>query len=318
MRRLSLLLAACSLLIACGSSIDDVVPLSQGGSAGSAAGNTSAGTGGGGSAGAGGIGVGGATMSGGSTNGGSANAGGMLGTGGTLGASGGADRGGATSGGNNGKGGMASGSGGASSAGAANGGARQSGGATQGGAAQAGAAQGGTAQGGATGAAGGTHTNPLTQAQIDAFVNAHNEARSGNLNPPPSPPLPPVTWDATLADVAFNYLSKCQGTTLSDHNANRTKDYAALGGKDYVGENIYASSGKSVDPAAAVKSWMSEADDFDYDSPNLSAAGHYTQVVWRTSVRIGCAIVNCPNMKYPNNVLCDYAPGGNVNGQKPY
>jgi hypothetical protein len=302
MRRLSLLLGACSLLIACGSSMDDVHPLAQGGSAGSAAGNTSAGTGGGSSTSAGGIGVGGTAMSGGSPFGGSANSGGMLGTGGAVGASG---SGGALGGG-------------AANGGAANGGAKQSGGATQGGAAQAGGTQGGAAPGGTTGAAGGTHTNPLTQPQIDAFVNAHNQARSGNLNPPPSPPLPPVTWDATLADVAFNYLSKCQGTTLSDHNANRTKEYAALGGKDYVGENIYASSGKSVEPAAALKSWMNEADAFDYDSPNLSAAGHYTQVVWRTSVRIGCAIVNCPNMKYPNNVLCDYAPGGNVNGQKPY
>lgn len=323
MRRISLLFAACTLIACSGSSIDDGDPLAHGGSGGEATNNANGG------AATGGVATGG-SLNGGATAGGAANGGMSTGMGGGIGNGGSANNAGAPGGGatssNGGTGGTSSGSGGKGNSAGANGGgatskggASSSGGAASGGATSGGAAaSGGAAQAGSTGTAGGSHTNPLTQAQIDAFVNAHNQARSGNLNPPPSPALPPVTWDATLADVAFNYLSKCQGTTLSDHNANRTKDYAALGGKDYVGENIYASSGKSADPAAAVSSWMSEASSFDYNNPNLSAAGHYTQVVWRASVRIGCAIVNCPNMKYPNNILCDYAPGGNISGQKPY
>jgi hypothetical protein len=176
---------------------------------------------------------------------------------------------------------------------------------------------GGSGGNGGNGGNGGAHTNPLLQAQIDAFVAAHNAARSGPLNPTPSPALPPVSWDAVLADVAYNYLSQCQGTTLVDHNANRTTDYAALGGTDYVGENIYATTGTAV-PGDAVSDWMSEASSFDYATDDLSTAGHYTQVVWRASVRIGCAIVDCPKLTYSDSVLCDYAPGGNIEGQKPY
>lgn len=163
-----------------------------------------------------------------------------------------------------------------------------------------------------------THTNPLTQELIDAFVKAHNDARASNLVPTPSPPLPPVTWDAALADTAYNYLSQCTSSNgdLVDHNEDRTQDYAALGGTDYVGENIYASSASSIDPADAVKSWMSEAP--NYKPGDVTSAGHYTQVVWRTSVRIGCAIVNCPSVRFHNTVLCDYAPGGNIKGQNPY
>ncbi|HEY4157605.1 MAG TPA: CAP domain-containing protein, partial [Polyangiaceae bacterium] len=139
---------------------------------------------------------------------------------------------------------------------------------------------------------GGTGTNPLSQTLINEFVTAHNAARSGPLTPPPSPALPPVTWDSILADSAYNYLSQCVASgSLVAHNANRTEDYAALGGSGYVGENIYASSGKSADPAAAVSDWMSEAPMFDYATDNITDAGHYTQVVWRASVRIGCAIV---------------------------
>jgi uncharacterized protein YkwD len=167
-----------------------------------------------------------------------------------------------------------------------------------------------------------SHTNPLSKYLIDAFVAAHNAARaSTSLNPQPSPALPPVSWDPILADTAYNYLSKCVSSDgqLVDHNKNRASDYQALGGTDkYVGENIYATTGNTVAPADAVNSWMSEASKYDYSKNDFSNAGHYTQVVWRDSVRIGCAIVNCANARYNNTVLCDYAPGGNITGQKPY
>jgi len=153
---------------------------------------------------------------------------------------------------------------------------------------------------------------------IDAFVAAHNQERSGPLNPPPSPPLPQVSWDAILADSVYNYAIRCVGADgLLSHNANRSTDYQMLGGSGYVGENIYGSSGRTVTPDAAVSLWMAEASSYDYAS-NSGSAGHYTQVVWRDSVRIGCAIVDCPALTYHNTVICDYAPGGNINGQRPY
>jgi hypothetical protein len=175
--------------------------------------------------------------------------------------------------------------------------------------------------GGSGGGSGGSGsmTNPLTQDLINAFVDAHNAARSGPLDPPPSPAQPPVSWDGILADAVYNYAIRCQGSNgLLSHNANRSADYQALGGSGYVGENIYGSSGNNVTPAGAVMLWMSEADDYDYASGNIGSAGHYTQIVWRASVRIGCAIVDCPALTYHNTVICDYAPGGNISGQRPY
>jgi len=169
------------------------------------------------------------------------------------------------------------------------------------------------------GGGGGSGTNPLGQAQIDEFVSAHNQARSGPLNPPPSPALPEVSWDAILADSAYDYLAKCQSSdgTMVDHNANRTSDYAALGGSGYVGENIYAAQGSAARPTDAVTLWMSEASSYDY-ATNSGSAGHYTQVVWRDSTHIGCAIVTCSGLRFSSSILCDYAPGGNISGQKPY
>jgi hypothetical protein len=175
-----------------------------------------------------------------------------------------------------------------------------------------------TGSGGASGGTTGGNTNPLAQEQIDAFVTAHNQARSGPLDPPPSPALPPVSWDGVLADSVYNYALRCQGANgLLSHNANRSEDYQALGGSGYVGENIYGTSGAAT-PAGAVALWMSEASSYDYNSGSFGSAGHYTQIVWRASVRIGCAIVDCPALTYHNTVICDYAPGGNITGQKPY
>lgn len=175
----------------------------------------------------------------------------------------------------------------------------------------------------AAGADVGGHTNPLSKDLLSAFVAAHNAARARtDLNPAPSPPLPEVSWDPILADAAYNYLSKCVASadgSLVEHNVNRASDYEALGGMDsYVGENIYGTTGTTVAPADAVNAWMSEASAFNYSKPNYSTAGHYSQVVWRASVRIGCAVVNCPTARSNNTVLCDYAPGGNIPGQKPY
>jgi len=171
--------------------------------------------------------------------------------------------------------------------------------------------------GGGGGGSGGM-INPAAQVLIEAFVSAHNMARSGPLDPQPSPALPPVSWDRALADSVYSYAIRCQGSNgLLSHNANRSADYQALGGEGYVGENIYGSSG-SATPADAMTLWMDEAADYDYASGDIGSAGHYTQIVWRDSVRIGCAIVDCAALTYHNTVICDYAPGGNISGQRPY
>lgn len=255
---------------------------------------------------------GGAQASGGSQASGGAQASGGQASGGQ--ASGG--RGGIGPGGRGGSSGNGGRSGGASGTGGGGGGGRGVGGAGGMASAGRGSAGGGAASGGQSGA----RSNPLSQNLIDAFVTAHNQARSGPLAPAPSPPLAPVSWDYILADAAYNYTTKCQGTNgLLSHNANRTADYRALGGQDnYVGENIYGTSSSTVLPQDAVSLWMDEASSYDYNANNIGAAGHYTQVVWRSSVRIGCAIFNCPALTYRNTILCDYAPGGNITGQKPY
>ncbi|MBN2340275.1 MAG: hypothetical protein JXX29_05625 [Deltaproteobacteria bacterium] len=157
----------------------------------------------------------------------------------------------------------------------------------------------------------------------EQMVNAHNLVRrsvnDGTFHdqPVPTTPIPDVTWDPLLAQVAFNYASNC----VWAHNENRTSDYEALGGTDYVGENMAAQwGGGEPDPESIVVSqWCSEVDEYHYDSNTCdSTCGHYTQVVWAETLRIGCATVDCSASGNGYITVCDYAPGGNFNGRRPY
>jgi hypothetical protein len=99
---------------------------------------------------------------------------------------------------------------------------------------------------------------------------------------------------------------------LIDHNGNRSDGHPY-----YIGENIFGSTG-AANPQQAVSLWASEAEDYDYDSNTCSAVcGHYTQVVWSTTVEVGCGIATCAGLMYSHVIVCNYGPGGNTGG-RPY
>lgn len=59
----------------------------------------------------------------------------------------------------------------------------------------------------------------------------------------------------------------------------------------------------------AVDSWMSEKP--LYKKGDEMAAGHYTQVIWRDSRRVGCGVAVNGQSRF---VTCLYSPAGNVQG----
>ena len=84
------------------------------------------------------------------------------------------------------------------------------------------------------------------------------------------------------------------------------------------GENL-AWSSADVPGVDAVKWWVDEKADYDYNSNSCVAGkvcGHYSQVVWRNSVRVGCAKVQCNDNK-GTLIGCNYDPPGNYYGERP-
>ena len=135
-------------------------------------------------------------------------------------------------------------------------------------------------------------------------------------------PLPALEWDASLAATAAAWVARCQDTDrdgLIDHNADRS-----AGHPWYVGENIFASSGSATAHDAVLLpayGWAAEQAHYHYATNSCdtgATCGHYTQVVWRATLKVGCALGSCPGLTYPSTIVCDYGPGGNINSQKPY
>ncbi len=153
-------------------------------------------------------------------------------------------------------------------------------------------------------------------ANLTGITAAHNQVRTMVQT---ATPLPALTWSPALAATAAAWVAQCKDveapTGLVDHNAGRS-----TGHPYYVGENIFASSA-SATGQQAVMSWASEGASYTYATNTCAAGktcGHYTQVVWRDTRELGCALADCPSLQFKSTVVCDYGPGGNIGSQKPY
>lgn len=150
-------------------------------------------------------------------------------------------------------------------------------------------------------------------AELAGITLAHNEARAAVAT---ATPLPSLTWSSSLAATAAAWIAQCQDQDqpigLIDHNDDRS-----VGHPYYVGENIFGSGGPAS-AQQAVSLWVAEKSNYNYEANTCNGVcGHYTQVVWRETLEVGCAVGNCPGLTFGNSIVCDYGPGGNSGG-KPY
>ncbi|WVR09775.1 hypothetical protein IAU60_006851 [Kwoniella sp. DSM 27419] len=128
------------------------------------------------------------------------------------------------------------------------------------------------------------------------WVNLHNSARRKYG-------APDVEWNADLVALAKKNAELC--------NAKHTKG----------GENLQWGSNLGT-PESAIDAWMSEDALYNWHSPGYQEAyGHFTQIVWKDTKRIGCWISKCPSGSGVNpdgtyeetfQTACEYEPAGNV------
>lgn len=141
----------------------------------------------------------------------------------------------------------------------------------------------------------------------------HNQVRAMVQT---TPALPALAWNPSLAATAAAWVAQCidnDNNGLIDHNPNRSNGHPY-----YVGENVYASSGTAT-AQGAVDLWAAEKSNYNYANNSCSGVcGHYTQIVWRDTVELGCALGTCNSLQYKSVIVCNYGPGGNVNGARPY
>lgn len=157
----------------------------------------------------------------------------------------------------------------------------------------------------------------LTAQQKQQLLDLHNLERC-NVNPTASS-MPAMVWDVRLEQVAQDYANSCP--PLGVHNPNRVTQYQMLGGPESsVGENLaFSTFALSVDVYFDL--WADEKVHYNFAANTCAVepCGHYTQIVWATSTKVGCGFSFCPaRTEFPYMLVCNYAPAGNFIGQRPY
>ncbi|XP_074167189.1 peptidase inhibitor 16 [Sminthopsis crassicaudata] len=150
----------------------------------------------------------------------------------------------------------------------------------------------------------------LNDEEKQTVVELHNLYRSQVS--PPATNMKNMKWDENLAAFAKAYASKC----VWGHNKDRGRR----------GENLFAITEGEMDLQLAVEQWYNEHEHYNLSNATCAEGqmcGHYTQVVWAKTERIGCGSQFCEKLEGVTEtnihvLVCNYEPPGNVKGQKPY
>lgn len=119
-----------------------------------------------------------------------------------------------------------------------------------------------------------------------------------------------MAWDPSLAAAAAGYASELASTNRWQHSAWETR----VG----QGENLWMGTRAAFTPEEMVGGWLAERRMFHSGTfPNVSTSGswhdvgHYTQLIWPATDRVGCAVRSNADYDY---LVCRYSGPGNVMG----
>lgn len=131
--------------------------------------------------------------------------------------------------------------------------------------------------------------------ELQAILDAHNALRAQHW-------AAPLVWSDTVAQAAKAWVDRlaARGCVLQHSETN-------------YGENISGGSASTQSPEQVANLWYRERDAYDFARGGFSMrTGHFTQVVWRGSERLGCASATCGgDMRL---WVCNYDPPGNMQG----
>ncbi|XP_066508754.1 peptidase inhibitor 15-like isoform X2 [Hoplias malabaricus] len=162
----------------------------------------------------------------------------------------------------------------------------------------------------------------ISQSDMVAILDYHNKVRANVF--PPAANMEYMMWDEGLARSAEAWAATC----IWDHGP----PYLLR----YLGQNLAVRTGNYRSILQLVKPWYDEVKDYVFPYPRdcnprcpMRCYGpmctHYTQMVWATSNRVGCAVHVCYNMvvwgavwRQATYLVCNYSPKGNWIGEAPY
>ncbi|KAI1787007.1 CAP domain-containing protein [Ganoderma leucocontextum] len=145
----------------------------------------------------------------------------------------------------------------------------------------------------------GTSGKGTSANDIKAYLHAHNKFRGYHS-------AHPLKWNSTLAAAAQKEVNRC----IFKHSGGAFGPY---------GENLAAGTG-NFKIEDGIRGWTNELRHYNPQNPMPS---HFTQVVWKGSQQVGCAVQDChgifdPKYGVAKFYACEYWPQGNILGFFPY
>ena len=124
--------------------------------------------------------------------------------------------------------------------------------------------------------------------------------------------IPPLEWDDQLARGAADWAEHLSRTGHFEHSPDPN-------GTEPLGENIWGGTPGYYQPESMVALWIAEKKYYKHGvfpansrTGKIEDVSHYTQLIWRRTKRVGCAI----SSSGPEEILvCRYSSAGNVIGQ---
>lgn len=142
----------------------------------------------------------------------------------------------------------------------------------------------------------------------ERVLAAHNRERSGAG-------IPMLDWDPVLAAEARAWGEELAATGEFEHDPDTDGD-------EPQGENLWAGTRGAYAPEEMVGGWIEEKKNFrpgrfpdNSRTGDLADVGHYTQLMWRETDRVGCALAEGAAEEV---LVCRYRTAGNVVGERPF
>ena len=136
------------------------------------------------------------------------------------------------------------------------------------------------------------------------LLDSHNSVRAQSG-------VPPLIWNRELAMQAQEWAEFLAGQGRMIHATREQRRHA--------GENLWMGAAGTYSAEFMVQAFVAEKRNFRPGTfPEVSATGqwrdvgHYTQIVWRDTTDVGCAVARNARDDF---LVCRYSPAGNWYGK---
>ncbi|RSL49318.1 hypothetical protein CDV31_007695 [Fusarium ambrosium] len=167
-----------------------------------------------------------------------------------------------------------------------------------------------------SGSSSGSYDLSLEGDYTSIMLNYHNIHRANHS-------APDLVWDETLAGYAENTANGCVFEhDMTQGNGGYGQNLASWGATGDIDDMQKKSAAGGITNQwynSEMGNWAYYGQENPPDGMDIQLYGHFTQVVWKDTTKVGCATVKCPAgsvLQYPSwYTVCNYKSQGNFGGR---